>query len=50
MIEVACGECGHPAALAAPSDVWKCNCHAGVGPDCGCDALNEADGPAAAPR
>ena len=43
---VTCGACGHDADVAAPSDVWRCNCAAGVSsdPDCGCDALNESPG------
>jgi hypothetical protein len=44
-MKVTCEACGHPAEISAPSDVWKCNCWAGVGPDdCDCDASNEAPG------
>lgn len=46
MATVTCSECGHDAEISAPSDVWRCNCAAGVGPeDCGCAAVNEADVP-----
>lgn len=46
MATVTCKECEHDAEVSAPSDAWRCNCAAGVGPgDCGCDALNESDGP-----
>ena len=44
-MQVTCEACGHPAELSAPSDVWKCNCWSGVGPDgCGCDWSNEQPG------
>lgn len=44
-MRVECQTCGHRAELQAASDVWKCNCAAGVGPDdCACDALNEQPG------
>jgi hypothetical protein len=44
-VRVTCSKCGHEAKLQSPSDAWKCNCAAGIGPDdCNCDHLNEAEG------
>lgn len=41
MADVTCGECGHMAQIASPSDVWKCNCAVSES-DCECDAVNHA--------
>lgn len=45
-MRVTCSTCSHRAEIAAPSDVWQCNCAAGVStdPECECSALNEAPG------
>jgi hypothetical protein len=45
MFKVTCAACRHNADVQAPSDAWKCNCAAGIGPDgCECAELNEAPG------
>jgi hypothetical protein len=45
-MRVTCGSCAHRAEIAAASDVWVCNCHAGQSsdPECTCSARNEAPG------